>query len=113
MQRQRPLQRRLSCAIPAVKLYYVPVRKGETSASRAQPGDPCGGRHHDQGPTVAEELMTEVTAAQGARDGSAGHWPAHFSAPRPERSWPHPPEPAAIDLVAPPSQPDDGSGRWT
>jgi S-DNA-T family DNA segregation ATPase FtsK/SpoIIIE len=62
---------------------------------------------------VAEELMTEVTAAPGARDGSAGHWPAHFSIHRPERSWPHPPEPAAIDLVAPPSQPDDGTGRWT
>jgi S-DNA-T family DNA segregation ATPase FtsK/SpoIIIE len=81
---------------------------------------------------VAEELITEVPEAgdrlqpqnepvSRAARGSAGSspqastvtWPDSFRLHRPERSWPHPPQPAPIGLAAPPSPPDGGTSRWT
>lgn len=52
---------------------------------------------------MADELISgpQLEAGQG-----------RFRIHRPERSWPHPPAPAPIELIAPPSQPDDGTGKW-
>lgn len=46
--------------------------------------------------------------ARPAQSGAADSLRVH----RPERSWPHPPAPAPIEVTAPPSPPDDGTGRW-
>jgi DNA segregation ATPase FtsK/SpoIIIE, S-DNA-T family len=50
--------------------------------------------------SVADELIGEATAG-----------PARFRIHRPERAWPHPPGPAPIELISPPSRPDDGTSK--
>jgi len=87
---------------------------------------------------VADELISEMAAAPGERGMAATQrgalaadrgvvaaqpaapaagqqfeaGPGRFRIHRPERAWPHPPAPAPIELIAPPSQPDDGTGKW-
>jgi S-DNA-T family DNA segregation ATPase FtsK/SpoIIIE len=55
---------------------------------------------------VAEALIPERAAGPG-------NGPGRVRLHRPERSWPHPPAAGPIELTAPPSPPDDGSGAWT
>jgi DNA segregation ATPase FtsK/SpoIIIE, S-DNA-T family len=76
------------------------------------------------GELIIKDLGTDVAAprprtgpAAGdggrVRPGVATGSPEAFRVHRPERSWPHAPEQAPIELLAPPSPPDGGSGRMT
>ena len=70
------------------------------------------------GTSVTDGLVTDVTAASGQPHGSprSAESPRPAGSPRihrPERSWPHPPGPAGIELTAPPSPPEEGSSRLT
>jgi DNA segregation ATPase FtsK/SpoIIIE, S-DNA-T family len=69
-------------------------RVSSTTVKRARPG-PADGRDPRPRPNVAPGL------------------PEAFRVHRPERSWPHAPEPVPIELLAPPAPPDGGSGRMT
>ena len=76
------------------------------------------------GELIVTDIGTDVTvkrARPGAADGSDARvrssatlsLPEAFRVHRPERSWPHAPELAPIELLAPPSPPDGGTGRLT
>ncbi len=54
---------------------------------------------------MAGELITSGSPSPDRQDAFRVH--------RPERSWPHPPPEAPIDLTAPPAPPDGGTGRLT
>ncbi len=60
------------------------------------------------GELTADALVTPA----GSTDSPVG-WPGTFRIHRPERSWPHPPAPAPIELVSPPTPPDGGGGLIT
>jgi S-DNA-T family DNA segregation ATPase FtsK/SpoIIIE len=63
----------------------------------------------DIGIGVATEPAADARVTVDA--GFAAAWPDAFRVHRPERSWPHAPEPGPIQLVAPPAPPDGGTGR--
>ena len=56
---------------------------------------------------VSEPYIDELHTALPA--GPRGSYRMH----RPERSWPHPPAPAAIELAAPPTPPEGRTGLMT
>jgi DNA segregation ATPase FtsK/SpoIIIE, S-DNA-T family len=60
-------------------------------------------------PGAAPDKPAAVPAAGPWAEPAAGKFRIH----RPERSWPHPPEPVPLELVAPPSKPDEATGKWT
>ena len=64
---------------------------------------------------MPDELSSDVAAAAdqraARRDPLAGPGYGRFRIHRPERSWPHPPVPGPIELIAPPAPPDDGTGK--
>jgi DNA segregation ATPase FtsK/SpoIIIE, S-DNA-T family len=57
---------------------------------------------------VSGELTADAPVRSGSPADSPASWPGTFRIHRPERSWPHPPEPAPIELVSPPCPPDGG-----
>lgn len=59
------------------------------------------------------DSIANSTSPSGEIADSTGGRRASFRIHRPERSWPHPPDPAAIELVAPPCQPGDQASRLT
>ncbi|HET9897341.1 MAG TPA: type VII secretion protein EccCa [Streptosporangiaceae bacterium] len=50
-------------------------------------------------------------AGQAKSAAEQAGWSDAFRVHRPERSWPHSPVPAPIELIAPPAPPDGGTGR--
>ena len=59
------------------------------------------------------ELTTETPVTSASLADPPASWAGPFRLHRPERSWPHPPEPGPVELVAPPSPPDGGGGWAT
>jgi DNA segregation ATPase FtsK/SpoIIIE, S-DNA-T family len=62
---------------------------------------------------VPGELTAETLVTPGSPAESQASWAGAFRIHRPERSWPHPPEPESIDLVSPPSPPEGGGSVIT
>jgi DNA segregation ATPase FtsK/SpoIIIE, S-DNA-T family len=72
----------------------------------AGPGAPAEHQAPAEHRTFAEHRTPG--AHRGPLEDSPG-----FRIHRPERAWPHPPQPGPIELTAPPSPLDEGSSRWT
>ena len=62
---------------------------------------------------MSGELTADARVTPDRSSGSPASWPGIFRIHRPERSWPHPPDPAPIELVSPPSPPDGGGNLMT
>ena len=81
--------------------------------ARGGPGGPClPGMTTTKDPIVAEELTVATAGVPGEPAGPPGR-AEELRIHRPARAWPHPPQPAPIELAAPPSEPDGGGGMWT
>lgn len=62
---------------------------------------------------MSGELTADARVTPDRSSGSPASQAGTFRIHRPERSWPHPPDPAPIELVSPPSPPDGGGNLMT